>query len=282
MKIGLVTDSPADLPADLAARHGIEVVPSVLVIDGKAYADGQDITREEFYTRLPALKSAPTTAAPSIGDFQARYRKLFEAGCEHIISIHTAQKLTSIANVARQAGADFPGRVTVLESGSLSLGLGFQALAAAEAAEDGAGLEQALAAVRSTRERLRVYAALDTMEYVRRSGRVPAAVAALGGMLRIKPVVELYEGEVKPLSASRTTRQATEKLFALLTALGPLERLAILHTNAPKRAKDFLNTLMETAEQRKSIPRDILIVNVTTVIGTHVGPNGLGVAAVRV
>jgi DegV family protein with EDD domain len=281
MKIGLVTDSPADIPADLAAQHGIEVVPSILVIDGKAYADGRDITREQFYTRLPVFKSAPTTAAPSIGDFQARYRKLFEAGCEHIISIHTAQKLTSIAGIARQAAADFPDKITVLESGSLSLGLGFQALAAAKAMEEGAGLEEALAVIQSTRERLRVYAALDTMEYVRRSGRVPAAVAALGGMLRIKPVVELHEGEVRPVSASRTTRQATEKLFSLLTALGPLERLAILHTNAPKRAREFLDTLMATAERRKWVPRDILIVNVTTVIGTHVGPNGLGVAAVK-
>jgi DegV family protein with EDD domain len=182
---------------------------------------------------------------------------------------------------ARQAAADFPGRITVLESGSLSLGLGFQVLAAAEALADQGGLlDEALAAIRSTRERLRVYAALDTLEYVRRSGRVPAAVAALGGLLHIKPVVELHEGEVKPISASRTTRHATEKLFGLLTDLGPLERLAILHTNAPGRAKEFLQALM--AEHRKSIPRDILIVNVTTVIGTHVGPNGLGVAAVRV
>jgi len=231
---------------------------------------------------LPSFKTAPTTAAPSIGDFQARYRKLFEAGCEHILSLHTAQKLTSIAGIASQAAADFPGRVTVLESGSLSLGLGFQALAAAEALEDGAELDEALAAIRSTRERLYVYAALDTMEYVRRSGRVPAAVAALGGALSIKPVVELREGEVRPVSASRTTRQATEKLFTLLTDLGPLERLAILHTNAQGRAKDFLDALMARAEQRKSIPRDILIVNVTTVIGTHVGPNGLGLAAVKV
>jgi DegV family protein with EDD domain len=279
IKIGLVTDSPADLPVGITAQYGIEVVPSVLVIEGNSYLDGKDISREEFYTRLPAFKTAPTTAAPSIGDFQASYRKLFEAGCEHILSMHVAEKLTSIAGGARQAAADFSGTVTVLESGSLSLGLGFQVLAAAEAIADEADLDQVLAAIRSTRERLYVYAALDTLEYVRRSGRVPAAVAALGGMLHIKPVVELREGEVKPISASRTTRQATEKLFSLLIELGPLERLAILHTNAPGRAKDFLDALM--AEHRQSVPRDILIVNVTTVIGTHVGPNGLGVAAVK-
>jgi DegV family protein with EDD domain len=280
MKLGLVTDSPSDLPAAIAAQYGIEVVPSIIVIDGKPYLDGKDITREEFYTRLPTFKTAPTTATPSIGDFQARYHKLFEAGCEQIISLHTAEKLTSIISTARQAAAAFPGQITVLESGSLSLGLGFQVMAAAEAIAEDASLQEALAAIHSTRERIRVYAALDTVEYMRRSGRVPAAVAALGGLLRIKPVVELVEGEVKPLGASRTTRRAAEKLYRLLTALGPLERLAILHTNAQPRAKEFLEMLM-APEQRKFIPRDILIVNVTSVIGTHVGPNGLGLAAVR-
>ena len=279
MKIGLVTDSPADIPSDLAARYGIEVVPSIVVIDGHPYMDEKDITREQFYTLLPSLKTAPTTAAPSIGDFQTRYQKLLDAGCERVISIHTAQKLTSIAGIAQIAAADFSGKVTVLESGSLSLGLGFQALAAAEAVKEHADLAGALAAIRSTRERLFVYAALDTIEYVRRSGRVPPAVAALGGALRIKPVVELREGLVRPMAASRTTSQATEKLFALLKDIGPLERLAILHTNAPQRAAAFLDAVR--ARPHASIPSDILVVNVTTVIGTHVGPNGLGLAAIK-
>ena len=280
MKIGLVTDSPADIPTAIAAQYEIEVIPSIIVIEGQPLMDGKDITREAFYTRLPSFKTAPTTAAPSIGDFQLRYRKLLEAGCQHIISLHTAEKLTSIVSIARQAAADFQGQITVLESGSLSLGLGFQVLAAAEVIAEDGSLDEALGAIQSTRERMRVYAALDTVEYVRRSGRVPAAVAALGGMLQIKPVVELAEGEVRPLGAPRTTHQAAEKLYALLTALGPLERLAILHTNAPARAKEFLQMLMGP-NQRQSLPRDILMVNVTTVIGTHVGPNGLGVAAVK-
>lgn len=280
MKIGLVTDSPSDIPPAIAAQYGIEVVPSVVVIDGQPFIDGKDITREDFYTHLPGFKSAPTTAAPSIGDFQTRYRKLLDSGCEHIISLHTAEKLTSIVNAARQAAADFQGQITVLESGSLSLGLGFQVIAAAEVSADDGSLDEALEAIRSTRERMRVYAALDTVEYVRRSGRVPAAVAALGGLLQIKPVVELTEGEVRPLGAPRTTHHAAEKLYELLVALGPLERLAILHTNAPKRAKEFLEMLM-APQQRSSLPRDILMVSVTTVIGTHVGPNGLGVAAVK-
>jgi len=279
MKLGIVTDSTSDLPQHIIDEHGIEVVPAVLVMDGQSYADGKGISREEYYTRLPDMKEAPTTAAPSSGDFLVRFQRLFDAGCDHILSIHAAVELTAIVSVARLAAHDFRERITILDSGSLTLGLGFQVLAAVEAAAQGLGLEGALNAVRSTRERGKVMAALDTMEYLRRSGRVPGAVAALGGLLSIKPIVELLDGEVKPLGAVRTTRQAGERIYNSLRELGPLERLAILHTNAEHRARQLLDELMETVSQ--SIPRDILMVNVTTVIGTHVGPNGLGFAAVK-
>jgi DegV family protein with EDD domain len=205
---------------------------------------------------------------------------LFDSGCDHILSIHAAVELTAIVSVARLAAHDFRERITVLDSGSLTLGLGFQVLAAVQAKIEGLSLEGILAAIRSTRERTKVLAALDTMEYLRRSGRVPGAVAALGGLLSIKPIVELLNGEVKPLGAVRTTRQAGERIYNALQALGPLGHLAILHTNAEHRARQLLEELMQTVSQ--SIPRDILMVNVTTVIGTHVGPNGLGFAAVRV
>lgn len=277
MKLGIVTDSTSDLPKYLAEQHGIEVIPTILIIDGKEYADGNGISRDDFYNRLPSLRTPPTTAAPSIGDFASRYDLLFARGCDHILSLHAAGTLTTIGNTARQAAQDFPGRITVLDSGSLSLGLGFQAIAAAEAAEN--GLDAALTAVKSTRERLKVYAALETMEYLRRSGRVPGAVAALGGLLSIKPLIELAEGEVKAIGAVRTTSQANGRILNLLLQNSELERLAVLHTGAEPRAKDFLNTLMQTASQ--SVPRDILLVNVTSVIGTHLGPHGLGFATVR-
>jgi DegV family protein with EDD domain len=277
MKLGIVTDSTCDLPPYLIEEHGLEVIPTVLILNGREYADGQGLSRQEFYARLPGMKNLPSTAAPSIGEFVARYRKLFDRGCDHILSIHAAGQLTTIVNTARQASEEFLDRVTILDSGSLSLGLGFQVLAAAEAAEN--GLQATLARVASTRQRVRVFAALDTMDNLRHSGRVPYAVAALGGLLSIKPVIELAEGIVKPVGAVRTTRQANERMANLMKANGPMERLAILHTGAEKRAKEFLNRMM--AEISQSIPRDILLLNVTPVIGTHVGPNGLGFATVR-
>jgi DegV family protein with EDD domain len=277
MKLGIVTDSTCDLPKYLIEQHELEVVPSILILEGKEYADGIGISREDFYKRLPSLKTQPTTAAPSIGDFSARYDSLLTRGCDHILSIHAAGPLTTIINSARQSAKDFPEKITIIDSLSLSLGLGFQVLAAAEAAEE--GLNAALNAIESTRKRLHVFAALDTMENLRRSGRVPGAVAMLGSLLHIKPLIELTNGEVKAIGAVRTTKQANERMLKFLLEGGALERMAILHSGAGPRAKEFLNTIMQQASQ--SVPRDILMVNVTPIIGAHVGPNGLGFAAVR-
>ncbi|HSK65540.1 MAG TPA: DegV family protein [Anaerolineales bacterium] len=277
MKIGIVTDSTCDLPRSLIEQHELEVIPCILVLEGTEYVDGTGMSREEFYRRLPALRTQPTTAAPSIGDFSARYESLFSRGCDHILSIHAAGALTSILDIARQASREFADKVTCLDSTSLSLGLGFQVLAAAEAAE--LGLQSALDAIDSTKKRLHVYAALDTMKNLKRSGRVPAVITMLGSLLNVKPLIELANGQVKPLGAARTTQQANARMLDLLLQDGELERLAVLHTGAEKRAREFLNELMQRASQ--SVPRDILMVNVTTVIGTHVGPNGLGFAAVR-
>lgn len=277
MKLGIVTDSTADLPSYLIEQYEIQVVPTILVLEGKEYSDGIGISREEFYNRLPSLQTPPTTAAPSIGDFLTPYQTLLRSGCDHVLSIHAASQLTTIVNVAGQAAAEFHGKVTVVDSGSLSMGLGFQVLAAAEAND--LGVKAALEVADSARKRLQVKAALDTMEYLKRSGRVPGAVATLGGLLSIKPMIELRDGEVHAIGAVRTTKQADDKILHFALSLGEMERLAVLHTNAEDRAQNLLNELMKQA--RQSVPRDILFVNVTAVIGTHLGPNGLGFAAVR-
>ncbi len=276
--LGIVTDSTCDIPNYLAAEHGIEVVPSVIVIEGRQYADGEGMTRKEFYERLPGFKSPPTTAAPSIGEFAARYRRLFEQGCSHVLSIHAAGALTAMVGTAQQAAHDFADRVTVVDSLSLSLGLGFQVLAAAQAAED--GMEAALSAIESTRRRLHLFAVLDTLEYARRSGRLPPAIKIFGAALPLKPLIELTDGEIKTIGAVRTTRQADDRMASFFKSGGTFERLAILHTGAEPRARQFLDRIMH--DHNRTLPREILMVDVTTVIGAHAGPNGLGFAAVRV
>jgi DegV family protein with EDD domain len=275
MKIGIVTDSTSDLPTDLIKKYQIQVVPSILILEGKEYADGIGISREDFYTRLPTLQSKVTTAAPSICDFLTPYQTLLSQGCDHILSIHAASQLTTILNSARQAAKEFDDKVTVIDSGSLSMGLGFQVLSAVENLES--GLKSAIEAIESTKKKLKVIAALDTMEYLKRSGRVPGLVANLGGMLSIKPMVEIKNGEVKPVGVARTTKQNDERILNLLLEVGEMERLAILHTNAESRAKKLLDELTN----KISLPQDILFVNVTAVIGTHLGPNAIGFAAVK-
>jgi DegV family protein with EDD domain len=274
MKIGFVTDSTADISDELAGRHGIEVVPVLVNVDGKSYADGIEISREEFYRRLPGMRPPPTTSAPSVGSLQERYEKLLASGAETVLSIHPPNDLSGTFNAARLAAQEFGARVQVLDSGQLSLGLGFQVILGAELAGGGALLGEVLAAVENVRRRVRVAALLDTIEYVRRSGRVSWAASMIGGLLHLQPLIELRFGIVHRLGQARTRLQGIERLIETLNAWGPLERLGVLHTNAESAARQ----LMDHVKSKVVVPP--LLVNVTTAIGTHVGPNGLGFAAV--
>lgn len=274
MKIGIVTDSTADLPTDLAGKHGIEIVPAIVNIGNNSFSDGIDISREEFYNRLPNLFPSPTTSSPSVGSIQERYEKLLRAGADFVISIHPPNELSGIFNAARLAAEAFGQRVKVLDSGQVSLGLGFQVIMAAEAASRGAIVDEVTALVEDVRQRVRLAALLDTIEYIHRSGRVSWAAAKIGGILRLQPLIELRFGIVHRLGLARTRMQGIERLLDSLNSWGPLERLAVLHTNAESTARALLEDV------RSKVMVQPLLVNVTTAIGTHVGPNGLGFAAV--
>jgi DegV family protein with EDD domain len=276
MKIGFVTDSTSDIPVALAAEYGIEIVPVLVNINGKSYADGLEISREAFYTRLPGLRQLPTTSSPSVGSIQRCYEKLLMAGAESVISIHPPNSLSGIYNAARLAAQEFGPRVTVLDSGQLSLGLGYQVILAAEASAQGAAPQAVLSLVESVRKRVRLTALLETIEYVRRSGRVSWAAAMLGSALRLQPLIGLRYGVVERLGQARTRLQGVERLVDMLNSWGKLERLAVLHTNAESAAWQ----LLERVRSKVAVPP--LLVNVTTAIGTHVGPNGLGFVAVPV
>jgi DegV family protein with EDD domain len=276
MKIGFVSDSTSDIPAAQIEQYGIEIVPAMVNIIGKGYLDGVDISREEFYTRLPDLTPLPTTSAPSVGSFQQRYEKLLSAGVDSVISIHPPNRLSGIFNAARLAAQPFGERIKVLDSGQVSLGLGYQVILAAEAAARGAIQDEVVNLVESVRKRVRVTALLDTIDYVRRSGRVSWATAMIGGMLRLHPLIELRYGIVHKLGLARTRLQGIKRLVETLNSWGMLERLAVLHTNAESAARQ----LLEEVKSKVDVPP--LLVNVTTAIGTHVGPNGLGFAVVPV
>ena len=276
MKIGFVTDSTADIPADVAEMHGIEIVPALVNIDGESYTDGIEISREKFYVRLPELNPPPTTSSPSVGSFQERYDKLLRAGADFVISIHPPNELSGIFNAARLAAEAFGQRVKVLDSGQVSLGLGFQVILAAEAATRGGILQEVTALVESVRQRVRLAALLNTVEYIHRSGRVSWAAAKIGGILHFQPLIELRYGIVHRLGQVRTRVKGIERLKDTLNSWGPLERLAVLHTNAEYAARIILEDV------KSKVAIHPLMVNVTTAIGTHVGPDGLGFAAVPI
>jgi DegV family protein with EDD domain len=274
MDIAIVTDSTADIPAGLAEQYSIHIVPNVLVLNGQSLEDGKGISREQFYNLMPEMKSLPTTATASPGVYMRLYEKLLREGARNVLSVHASAMLSGIINAASTAAEAFGDQVRVFDSASVTLGLGFQVLMAAEAAVRGTAIDPLLALLNDLRKRARVFAMLDTLEYVRRSGRVSWARARLGNLLHIKPFVELRDGMVYSLGETRTRRKGVEYLRKLLFDQGPLERLAILHTNAEADARIFLKEL------DVNLPVPPLVVNVTTIIGTHVGPNGLGFAAV--
>ncbi|MFN2112877.1 MAG: DegV family protein [Anaerolineales bacterium] len=274
MSTAIVTDSTSDIPSDLLERYHIYQIQVDLTLDGKTYLDGFDLSRNDFYIRLPSLKDLPTTASPSAGRFQALYERVFQDGFHEIISIHASSKLSGIYNSARLAAREFNANIQVVDSEQLSLGLGFQVIEAAKAAQGKMPLQRILEESRSIRERVRVFALLDTFTYIHRSGRVSWAKARIGSLLNIKPIVELKAGEVLNRGLARTRRNGLAYLEQYLANLGDLEYLAVLHTNAFETGKAFLEKVLP------SHVAEPLLVNVTTIIGTHVGPNGIGFAAV--
>lgn len=275
MKIAIVTDSTSDIPSHLASSQEIHIVPAILVIDGRSLEDGQGITREELYQQLPTMKSSPTTAAPSSGSFQSLYASLFDAGADQVLSIHVSSVLSGIYNAAVVAARAFDHRVYVIDSLHVTLGMGYQVLAAAQAAIAGHPLDEIRHLVDAIRHRVHLVAMLDTLEYVHRSGRISWARSSISSLFQIKPFLGVEGGKVVRLGETRTRTRGIERLGSMLAELGPLENLAVLHTNAESDALQFAH---EFSAQVRHHP---LIVNVTSVIGVHVGPNGLGFVAVK-
>ncbi len=220
------------------------------------------------------MKISPSTAAPSSGTFQQLYEELLNKGADQIISIHVSSLLSSMYNTALVAAKAIGRQVHVIDSCHVTLGLGFQVIAAAQAARAGKSLVEIQKIVNDIRKRVHLVAMLDTLEYAYRSGRISWARSNLTALLQIKPFLGVENGKVVRMGETRTRQRGIERLYQMLAEFGPLDHLAVLHTNAEA---DAIRLVEHFKAVVKSSP---LIINVTSIIGVHVGPNGLGFVAV--
>ena len=276
MSIKIVTDSTCDLPAPVVAEHGITVIPLYINFGDQGYLDGVEISRQEFYERMPAYDPPPTTATPGAEMFRQVYERLATEGATQILSLHISKSLSATVDVARVAARETDVvPVTVLDARQLSLGTGYQAVTAAQAAAAGRSMEEILAILDEQISRTHVFAALDTLEYLRRSGRMSRIVAALGNFLQIKPLLHMHEGD--PVAERvRTQKSATRRLISILEELAPLEKVALVHTNAPQRAEALRKKVQHLLPQG-----DVPSVDVTPVLGANIGPKAVGFACIQ-
>lgn len=276
MTIKIVTDSTCDLPSKVINELDITVVPCYINFPDRSYLDGVELTRQEFYEKLPHCPVPPTTSAPAIGTFAKVYQSLHDAGASAILSIHISSALSGIYNVACLASEAVENiLVKTFDSGQLTLGIGLLVEAAAKAAREGRTLEEILELLKNLAGRTYTYAMIDTLKYLRRSGRVSRLQANLGMLLQIKPVLHMNAGNygIDPI---RTAKRSFEKMICVLQSFGKFDALSIVHTNAPEKAEQFAQLI------REFLPgwENGYSVDVSPVIGSHIGPGAVGFSAI--
>jgi DegV family protein with EDD domain len=250
-------------------------VPLYINVGKQGFLDRIDITREQFYTKLPTFPEHPTTAVPSPQKFRAMYDALADEGATSVFSIHISVALSAVVDMARVAAQETTSvPVTVFDSQQLSLGTGFQVETAAKMAAAGGSIAEILDALNAQIKRSHVFAALDTLEFLRRSGRMNRFMANLGALLQLKPILTMYDG--KPgTERVRTRERAMKRLVELLYEYGPFEKVALLHSDAADRAKALLQ------EVRPILPEgEIWFEQINPVLGAHIGPGVVGFACV--
>jgi len=275
--IRIAADSTNDLPEEIINQLKIETVPLYINFESKGYMDGIEITRKEFYERMIEADPLPTTATPGVEMFQGAYSKLAEEGATQILSIHISESLSATVDVARTAAKQFQTvPVTVYDSRQLSLGMGYLVMAAARAARENETMESIIAQLDELNSRTYVFAALETIEYLQRSGRMRGVVARLVNILNIKPILKMHEGDPTG-ERVRTYKKAIERLLQLVRELGRLERLDLVHTNAPEKAEDLRKKSTDLFPGG-AIP---LSVDVTPALGANIGPGVIGFACIK-
>ena len=270
----VVTDSTADLPAEWRARYGIEVVPLKVLFGKETFRDGVDMTSEQFFTRLGASSSLPTTSAPSPGEFAEVYQRLAKdhGGC---ISIHIGARLSATAEAARVGAESVEGfKVNVIDSQSVSMPLAFLCRVAAECAS----LDEATEAVKQRVPKCRVLALLDTLRYLEMGGRLSRAQAMIGTILDVKPLLLVSENaEINSVERVRTRSRAIPRMVEFFRSEQPVEYAAVMHAQALDEANEI------AAQLRKELPdMDIPVGQIGCVLGTHTGPKALGLVYLKV
>ena len=277
MSIRVVTDSNCDLPQELVEEYGITVIPMYINIGSESYLDGVTMSREEFYEGLPDFESHPMTSVPGPGIFIETFDRLAGEGATEILAIHVAGSLSAMVNSARLAAEEWDRLpVTIFDSGNLTLGTGLQVRAAARAAAQGLSMDEIVALLQDQAARTYCFAALNTVEFLRRSGRLTRFQSSLASILRIKPVLRMNDGEFD-MERVRTRKAALARVLELLNELGPLEELALVHTHALEAAEAL------GREARHLAPGGTFSMSaeVTPVIGTHIGPGAAGFIAIK-
>jgi DegV family protein with EDD domain len=278
MTIRIVADSACDIPAVIAQELRITIVPVYINIGDTSYLDGVELTRADFYASLPDYPVFPTTAAPASGAFASAYKQLVAEGATTIISIHIAGGLSNTYNAARLGAEEVEGPATVhlFDTQQVTMGSGLLVIEAAEAAAAGRSAEEILLLLESLRPRVYIYAALDTLEFLRRSGRVNWAQFGLGTLLQIKPILTVHNAQVEVQERVRTLRKALQRLLMLLEDKAPLYRLAILHADNLPRVQQ----LQRDVEHLLPRGREPIIMEITPAIGAHSGPGAVGFALI--
>ena len=274
MTVRIVTDSSADLPADLVEKHNISVLPCYVVVDDQTFKDGVDIQPDEFYRRLQAEGRTPTTAQPTAADFLEVYRELVGNG-DQVISIHVSGKLSGTLNSAEQAKGMLEGdpQIEIIDSRLASISLGLTVLDAAVVATEGGDYLEIADRVRQGLSSQHGLFALDALEYLQKGGRIGKARAFMGSILHVKPILRLLDGEAHPVERPRNRDRAIRRLIELAGELAPVRRLAVIYSTDPEplaAMKQELSVLL---------PADQIIeARFGSTLGTYIGPDALGVA----
>lgn len=269
-KIALITDSTSVIPENYCKQYNITVLPQILVWGEETFRDGIDIKPDQFYQRLQSSKVLPTTSQVTIAAFKEAFTNSLDHGYK-ILAILLSKKLSGTIDSAVQAKSLFPddAPITIIDSGSIAMAMGYQVLTIARAIENGATLESVVQMLPSLQDRSGVFITPETLEFLHRGGRIGNANRFLGTALNIKPILAIEDGQVEPLERVRTRRKAFQRIIELVEqkAAGKPVRVASLHANLESQAVE----LLEQAKQKLNVIED-MISHVSPVIGTHVGP----------